>query len=97
MMEEVIEELVEQAAREVEEYARSNAPWSDRSGEARRGLTAEAETQGQQLRIVLYHTVEYGIWLETRWNGQYAIIVPTIEHMGPIVMGALGATMEMVP
>jgi len=39
--------------------------------------------------MVLYHTVEYGIWLEIRWNGQYAIIIPTIEHMGPVIMAEL--------
>ena len=24
--------------------------------------------------------VHYGIWLEVRWGGRFAIIVPTIEH-----------------
>lgn len=88
--EKAIEEILEIAAEAVEEYAKSNAPWEDQSGAARDGLTAEYRDQGLfKHSIVLYHTVDYGVWLEIRWNGRYAIIVPTIEHMGPIVMAAV--------
>lgn len=90
VMEQVFEELIEQAAEEVQMYAQENAPWDDRTGDARSGLTAEADTSGLNLAIVLYHTVDYGIWLEVRNGGEYAIIIPTIEQMGPVVMGALG-------
>lgn len=87
-----VEQLLEELAEQVQEYARSNAPWDDQTGEARGGLTAEAVDEGLfQNSIVLYHTVDYGIWLEIRWNGRYAIIVPTIEHFGPIVMGELSS------
>jgi hypothetical protein len=86
-----VEELLEELAEEVQEYARTHASWDDRSGEAREGLTAEVVDEGLfHNSIVLYHTVDYGIWLEIRWNGKYAIILPTIEHYGPIVMGRLG-------
>ena len=85
-----IEELLEVAAEAVQQYAQENAPWEDQSGDARGGLTAEYVDGGLfQHEIVLYHTAEYGIWLEIRWNGRYAIIMPTIERMGPVVMGAL--------
>lgn len=82
-------EVLERSAQEVQEYAQSNAPWDDETGAARDGLSAEAESDGFQHSITLFHTVDYGIWLEIRWNGRYAIIMPTIEHMGPIVMADL--------
>lgn len=92
VVDQAIEELLEQLAEEVQEYARANAPWEDRSGEARSGLTAEVVDGGLfQNAVVLYHTVDYGLWLEVRWNGRYAIIVPTIEHFGPVVMGELSS------
>ena len=69
-------------AQRVQEYARANAPWEDRSGDARDGLTAKGYYKFTKYEIVLYHTVDYGIWLEVRWGGRYAIIIPTIEHMG---------------
>jgi hypothetical protein len=87
-----ISAALDQAAQEVQEYAQANASWEDRSGVAREGLTAEANSDGFHHEIVLYHTAEYGIWLEIRWNGRYAIIMPTLEHMGPLVMASL--TME---
>jgi hypothetical protein len=89
VVDQVIEGIVEAAAEAVQEYAQENAPWSDRTGAARDGLTAEYVEEGSNHVIVLYHTVDYGIWLEVRNSGEYAIILPTIEHMGPVVMGAL--------
>jgi len=85
-----IAEVLEEMASQVEEYAEFHAPWEDRTGAARDGLTAEYVDLGAAKHgIVLYHTVEYGIWLGIRWNGQYAIIIPTIEHMGPVIMAEL--------
>jgi hypothetical protein len=77
-------------ARQVEAYAKEHAPWDDRTGDARAGLTAKGEQRLVYYAITLYHTVSYGIWLEVRWDGKYAIIVPTLEHMGPQLMIELG-------
>lgn len=76
-------------AKEVEEYARDNAPWEDRTGDARAGLTAESEDDFPVFKIHLFHTVDYGIWLEIRWDGRFAIIQPTLEHFGPQIMAGL--------
>lgn len=76
-------------AREVQDYAQQNAPWDDRTGDARRGLTATGEQRLVKYTITLFHTVDYGIWLEVRWDGMYAIILPTIEHMGHVLMDRL--------
>jgi len=67
-------------------YARSNAPWTDRTTNARNGLFARAESDGKSHRIIVGHGVSYGIWLEVRFSGRYAIIRPTIDHEGPQVM-----------
>lgn len=84
-----LREVVDELAQEIEEYAKENAPWSDRTGDAREGLTASARHRQTHYYIDLYHTVDYGIWLEIRWNGAFAIIQPTLEHYGPIVMSSL--------
>lgn len=96
-MDAAIEEVLEEFAESMEEYARTHASWEDRSGDARDGLTAEVVDGGLfQNSIVLYHTVDYGIWLEIRWNGRYAIILPTIEHYGPLVMAGLAASFDRI-
>lgn len=63
-----------------EAYARVNAPWTDRTTNARGGLEAQAFNSKDHHEIVLYHTMPYGIWLEVRFAGKYAIITPTIRH-----------------
>lgn len=78
-----IHEVMREYAKEMEDYAKSNAPWEDRTGDARDGLTATVEEHPIHPTIYLYHTVSYGLWLEIRWNGLYAVIMPTIEDMGP--------------
>jgi hypothetical protein len=90
-----IKTLMQYQTPKVQDYARSNAPWRDRTSNARNGLfakyTSDVSIGGVSTthRIVLYHTVPYGIWLEVRWSGKYAIIVPTIQEYGAKVMSAL--------
>lgn len=71
----------------VETYAKQNAPWTDRSGNARQALHAfVVEVPAEQLvHLYLSHGVEYGLWLEIRWQGRYAIIWPTLRaHLAQI-------------
>jgi len=70
-------------------YAQNNAPWKDRTTDARLGLQSAVTLENNSLEIDLYHTVEYGVWLEVRWGGKYAIILPTIETMGPRLFKAM--------
>ena len=37
----------------------------------------------EEIALVLYHRVTYGIWLEIRWSGRYAIIGPTMAEVAP--------------
>ena len=80
-----------QTAGDIEDWMKQNAPWSDRTTDAREGLTASATEHPTHPYITVYHTVDYGVWLEIRWNGRYAILVPAIEHWGPEVMQNLKA------
>jgi hypothetical protein len=80
-------------AKEVEEYAKNNAPWENRTGDAREGLTALGDQRLTSYTITLFHTVDYGIWLEVRWDGKYAIIMPTMIHMGHELMERLDIAM----
>lgn len=91
-----IDQVVEQYADQVQEYAQQHAPWDDRTGDARSGLTAEAGRSGFKHTITLYHTADYGLYLEVRWSGRYAIIIPTIEVMGPRLMLELQGVMAVV-
>jgi hypothetical protein len=79
--------LMQTQAPRVQSYARSHAPWNDQTGNARSGLFARAGGGGGTSYIELYHTVPYGIFLETRWGGRYQVLVPTITAEGARIMG----------
>lgn len=71
-------------------FMKENARWTDRTGAARAGLRAEPEWVPQKLHAIhLFHSVLYGIWLEIRFAGRYAIILPTIQVQGPATMRLL--------
>lgn len=83
-------------APEVENYMKINAPWDDQTGNARNGLAARAYRDNDEIGIVLYHQVPYGIWLETRFGGKYAIIEPTIQAMSPVVMARFERILDRI-
>lgn len=68
-------------------YMKENAPWRDRTSNARNGLRAETEWKPKKsYAIFLFHSMSYGIWLEIRWAGKYAIILPTLKVQGPATL-----------
>lgn len=73
-------------ANELASKAGDNAPWEDRTGDARAGLEAKADLVGGDLVLTLYHTVEYGLWLEVIQNGNFATIMPTLEREAPRII-----------
>lgn len=78
-------EALERAKNTAVEYAREKAPWEDRTGDARRGLKGVVVHNDRDRVSTLYlgHTVQYGIYLETRWGGRFQIIMPTLRTIGP--------------
>lgn len=63
--------------------ARANAPWTDRTGNARGGLfgTSERDAARHLVTIYLSHSpiLDYGVYLETANGGKNAIIGKTVE------------------
>lgn len=72
---------IEYQATVSEFFMKTRAPWTDRTGNARAGLFTATKKQGKRFSILLSHTAPYGIWLEVRWSGRYAVIVPALEEV----------------
>ncbi len=81
-----VKAAMRQWAEEAVEKMKSEAEWEDRTGDARSGLDWSIEENPVKPVVHLFHGVDYGLWLEVRWNGKYAIIMPTIESFGPKLM-----------
>ncbi len=73
-------------ATEAQNEMRSNAPWTDRTGNARSALFSIAEQAAKDM-VILYLShgtaIYYGVFLETKYAGKYAIIVPTMQRILP--------------
>lgn len=79
-------------ATKAEALMRQNARWTDRTGNARNGLRARAQhLPGGAHSLVLYHTMPYGVWLEVRWGGKYAVIAPTMRQVTPKLLATISA------
>lgn len=84
-------DVLQDDAEMVLDYAQSNAPWADRSGLARSGLGVDVYRDGLDVSLVLYHTVDYGLWLETIQSGRFATIMPTLEALAPGIFESINA------
>lgn len=72
--------LLDYYAALVEAEAKTNAPWVDRTGNARQGLRGWVQENPDAVRLILQHSiVTYGVFLELKNGGRYAIILPTLE------------------
>lgn len=85
-----IRAAAEYVAPQAEQWMKQNAKWTDQTGAARSGLGAKVVDNGNSVAIVLFHSVPYGVFLEVRWGGKYAIIEPTIQTMAPLYVEAVG-------
>lgn len=76
--------------------ARVNAPWTDRTTNARNGLHSGVSIGMNQefWELYLAHTVFYGIYLETRFSGKYQIIAPTILFIGKLIIDRMGSVFD---
>lgn len=77
-------------------YLKTDAPWSDRTGAARAGLHTSASKGAGQRVITFAHAVNYGIWLEVKYSGRDAVIMPTVLKTGGELMSALQNVMGRV-
>lgn len=73
-------------AGELEGRAKKNAPWTDRTGNARNGLFGNVSVSKDEAVIVLGHSMEYGVFLELANDGRYAILQPTINKAVPEIV-----------
>ncbi len=72
-------------APEIESWMKANAPWSDRTGNARQTLRTEVIDLTQEIALLLSHGVDYGIFLEMAHGGKYEIIGPALDEFTPKV------------
>jgi hypothetical protein len=74
-----LEENVLAVAIQALAFAKEQASWTDRTGDAREGLDTDVVYANNSIIWSMYHTVDYGLWLETIQSGRFSVIMPTLE------------------
>lgn len=91
-----IRTYLDTAAIKMVDFARKNAPWTDRSGSARARLNTHVEPMTKGYRIAIAHGVEYGIFLELAHEKRYAIIPDTINYGTNTVIPGFNRLLERI-
>jgi hypothetical protein len=86
-----IDRAKEEAATRGETALKTEAPWRDRTTDARRGLFAEPYGTAQRGGIRMGHTVKYGVYLEEANNGRFQVIMPVLIRTGRALMRSMEA------
>lgn len=82
--------ITEYQAARGEAHMKTTAPWTDRTSAARNGLfTTALHIYRVRHEIIFSHSVPYGIWLEVKYSGRDAVILPTIRVIGRDTMQQL--------
>lgn len=72
--------IMDYQATKTEFFMKTNAKWTDRTGNARTGLHTVTKREGSRFFMLLSHTAPYGIWLEVRFSGRFEIIRPGLRY-----------------
>lgn len=76
------------ASKKMEGDAKQNAPWIDRTGNARNSILGEFGWEGNKAVITLSGNMSYSVFLELAHEKKYAILVPIIQRNAPEVIRA---------
>lgn len=72
--------VAEYMAQKIEDYAKVNASWVDRTGNARKMLRGEVDKIAEDMVVIyLIQGMDYGKWLELCNGGKYAIVMKSLE------------------
>lgn len=77
------------AAGRGEAKMKTDAPWRDRTTEARTTLWATADSHGDSYQLYMGHGAEYGIYLEKSNGGRFQVVMPTLVATARAFMESL--------
>lgn len=85
-MDVMVKMFAETSALGMQNDAREQARWTDRTGDARKRIKGAVFKTNKGFRIELAHGVDYGLWLELANEKKYAIVEPIVRMSSPYIM-----------
>jgi hypothetical protein len=89
-----VEQYGRAAAAKLEQVAKDEAPWHDRTGLARQTMAGVADWVGETFRVGIAGNMNYSPYLELLRDGQYAILWPTINKMTPEILRGMSGLLK---
>lgn len=83
--------LASEWARRLADEAKQTHPWRNRTEEAEAKLFGRAVRMAAGALIILGHGASHGIFLERRWAGRWAVIMPTLQRNYAAILASLQA------
>ena len=80
--------IADSAAKAMEKYAKANARWTDRTGNARQRLKGSTRWEETALIAAISHNVDYGMWLELCNEKKYAILEEALNSQAQNLLDA---------
>ena len=77
------------AAAKLEQRAKQEAPWKDRTGLARQTIAGVADWAGETFRIGVAGNMNYSPYLELARDKTYAVLWPTINKMQAEILNGM--------
>ena len=78
-----VQAVAQYIATVMQNSAKHNAPWTDRTGNARSGIFGTAERDAARKVVIIYLShgpaIDYGVFLELNNGGRLAAIMPNLE------------------
>jgi len=78
-----VEKYGESAGKKLEAKAKKDAPWADRTGNARNSIQGGAEWNGDHIDVYVSGNMEYSPCLELANEKKNAVLWPTIQALAP--------------
>lgn len=82
---------VQLTATQMESYAKTNRPWQDRTGTARRSIAGTPVIAGTTMKAYISIGVYYGKYLELSNGGRYRVVLPTLNAHRSVFLNNLKA------
>ena len=80
--------IADTAVKSMEQYAKTNAKWTDRTGNARQRLKGSTRWEQDALIAAISHNVDYGMWLELCHEKKYAILEEALNSQAQNLLDA---------
>lgn len=80
--------IADSAVKAMETYAKDNARWTDRTGNARQRLKGGTRWEESALIAAITHNVYYGMWLELAHGKKYAILEEALNSQAQSLLEA---------